>query len=395
MTWRLAKSLETLRSQVNALSPNRSKVSDGTIGDTAHSSRTSDHNPNDAGVVCAIDITHDPAHGIDGNQLAEAVKNDPRTKYIIWNRKIWNASVAKAWRPYTGSNPHDKHVHISVGGNYDLTTPWLLMKPPADAVAKPAAPIVPILAIGSKGADVIRLQFLLGLKQDGDFGPMTKAAVVAFQAKHGLVADGVVGAYTWDALKAPPAAKPAPASREIHVIAQHGLLGGSGSIGYSLGLDTMIAAAAAKAGLRVTSTILEHYEDEAAYQAAKAAQKRGAAVVVSGHSLGASDAVALGNRLGQEGTPVALIFVFDPTWNSAAPPVEGKVRAVNFYGTSWSPLGHDRLEAADSFKGQIFNVGIPVDHVATDDHAPAHAAFLNELRFIAGQAKAPPTYPTS
>lgn len=33
MAWRLAKSLVTLREQVNALSPNRSRVSDGTIGD--------------------------------------------------------------------------------------------------------------------------------------------------------------------------------------------------------------------------------------------------------------------------------------------------------------------------------------------------------------------------
>jgi peptidoglycan hydrolase-like protein with peptidoglycan-binding domain len=35
---------------------------------------------------------------------------------------------------------------------------------------------------------------------DGEFGPRTLRAVVAFQRDHGLVPDGVVGARTWGAL---------------------------------------------------------------------------------------------------------------------------------------------------------------------------------------------------
>ena len=134
MSWRLAKSLEQLRSQVNQKFPNRSKLSDGTIGDAAHASRDSDHNPwvkdGAMGVVTALDLTHDPKNGCDGTELAQALvqSQDPRIKYLIWNRQIVSSVVKPwVWRPYRGSNPHTKHVHISVRdtkARYDATDDW-------------------------------------------------------------------------------------------------------------------------------------------------------------------------------------------------------------------------------------------------------------------------------
>lgn len=219
MSWRLARSLDTLRMQVNQRWPKRSKVSDGTIGDEAHASRSSDHNPwikdGAVGVVSGMDITHDPASGCDSYALAEVLRDgrDPRIKYIISNRRICsseptNGKPAWAWRSYTGINPHNHHVHISVKSDkadYDAPQLWNLDAAPRATVnvPDPKPDPLPTLRKGSKGEHVERLQRLLGFvpdKVDGDFGAETKAAVELFQKQRGLLADGVVGPQTWAAL---------------------------------------------------------------------------------------------------------------------------------------------------------------------------------------------------
>lgn len=140
MTWRLAKSLEVLRSQVNTRWPARKKDSDGGIAGGAHhiANPNSDHEPwvkdGAVGVVTAFDFTHDPATGPNSGVLAEALRlsRDPRIKYIISNARIANHAAvhgeeAWAWRPYHGKNDHRKHVHISVlpeKSKYDDDATW-------------------------------------------------------------------------------------------------------------------------------------------------------------------------------------------------------------------------------------------------------------------------------
>lgn len=78
----------------------------------------------------------------------------------------------------------------------------------------------PVLSEGDSGQAVTNVQnalvkhgFLKASDVDGDFGPTTKGAVVAFQKSRGLVADGIVGARTWEALRkdaVAPAPAPAP-----------------------------------------------------------------------------------------------------------------------------------------------------------------------------------------
>jgi hypothetical protein len=127
---RLARSLATLRDQLDAAFPDRSKRSDGWIGDAAHSARVSQHNPNSAGVVCAIDVTHDPANGVDCHRLMAELdaSDDPRILYLIWNREIDNSDDSRT--PYTGANSHTLHLHLSAPWDrpalYDDPRPWAL-----------------------------------------------------------------------------------------------------------------------------------------------------------------------------------------------------------------------------------------------------------------------------
>lgn len=107
----LAQSLARLRSQTNSTFPSRSTASDGWIGDEAHQAGVSDHNPDaKTGVVRALDLT---ANATQAKRIKDACVGDSRVNYVIHNRQIWTRS-AKRWEKYSGSNPHTKHVHISL-----------------------------------------------------------------------------------------------------------------------------------------------------------------------------------------------------------------------------------------------------------------------------------------
>ena len=109
--------------QATAISPSRKKASDGLLPSKAHISQSpdSDHNTG-----YAVDLTHDPESGVDCSDIFEKLKEDKRVKYLIFNKKIWSKDKARLGnRPYTGSNPHTKHLHISINNGYgDDTSPW-------------------------------------------------------------------------------------------------------------------------------------------------------------------------------------------------------------------------------------------------------------------------------
>ena len=103
MSWRLAKCLIQLRNQINEAFPARDKSSDGSVGDERHRHLKSDHNPNANQVVTAIDVDRDFNDGHDGRQLVSALvaSQDPRIKYIIFERQISKTGDVTKWSPYS------------------------------------------------------------------------------------------------------------------------------------------------------------------------------------------------------------------------------------------------------------------------------------------------------
>lgn len=110
--------------QATALRPKRSKVSDGLLPSAAHQKQNpqSDHNTG-----FAVDLTHDPSHGIDCFDIYQRLQLDKRVKYLIFHGKIWSAKNGES--RYTGINQHNKHLHISIkdncGKDTSLWFPWL------------------------------------------------------------------------------------------------------------------------------------------------------------------------------------------------------------------------------------------------------------------------------
>lgn len=138
----LAPTLVTLIDEIDARAPKRNRKSDGSIGDRAHQSRTSDHNPDSRGVVRALDVTDDPDH-FDPDDFAEVLiaRRDPRIKYLISDGRVctsYDSSKGPAWtwRKYTGPNGHFAHLHISTLSSADNdTATWFPAATPAPAPA--------------------------------------------------------------------------------------------------------------------------------------------------------------------------------------------------------------------------------------------------------------------
>lgn len=153
MAYYVAASLLQLRNEINAVHPRRDHTSDGTIGDASHAARVSDHNPDYAagGVVRALDVDKD---GIDIQRLWNVVTRDPRTEYVIWNHRIYTRQNGFRAAVYTGDNPHDKHMHISIQHTKEAEagTPWgYLSTAPAPAGRKTVDQIAQEVVAGKWG----------------------------------------------------------------------------------------------------------------------------------------------------------------------------------------------------------------------------------------------------
>ena len=210
MAWHLAPSLVQLRNEVNARWPRRPKGSDGTVGDTSHSARRSDHNPNNRDSVNAFDITYP---GVDPKAIIAAVSKHPAGNYVIFNRKIYSRSNGWKAEPYSGASPHTEHLHVSILQTVaaeQSKAKWLTVAP-VRPVRKPlpAYPGKSAFQVRDSGEHIKVLQRGVGNKVTGVMSVADKNKVKSFQRVRPLLwpADGIVGPKTYKALASTKANK--------------------------------------------------------------------------------------------------------------------------------------------------------------------------------------------
>lgn len=125
----LTADLRNLQRQLDEAFPDRRRP-DGEIGDGAHRSRTSGHNPDDTPgsnpawdgdpddtpEIRALDVSADLGPGVSSSDLVDHLVELPGLssvlRYIIHRGLIYHVRDAFAGVPYGGSNPHNDHIHF-------------------------------------------------------------------------------------------------------------------------------------------------------------------------------------------------------------------------------------------------------------------------------------------
>lgn len=184
--------LEPLRAIVGPLRVNsgfRSPATNRAVG----GSKTSQHLRAEAADIETVKPAH--AGGLSTRDLYDAVRRSglPFDQLIL---------------EFPGSDPAAGWVHVSYGERHRRQC-LIAERTHGRTVYRTAPPLVSqtperaTVRQGSRGPAVEALQRALraagdyGGKIDGDFGARTRIALVAWQARHGLLPDGIAGDATW------------------------------------------------------------------------------------------------------------------------------------------------------------------------------------------------------
>lgn len=221
--------LRSIDAELTAAAPKRT-LPTWYAGDAAHKTRPSGHN--------ADDTPGSKAEYQDSDSIAEIRAGDYRLplnakfsahaavqllvkqcranvidsiQYIIFDGYIWSEGTGWVTRKYNGSNPHDKHFHVSVKPETvhenDTKKVGFESLNPKPVPPKPSpSPALPVFKNGSRqnsakknnrGTDVATLQRFTGAKATGAWNAETEREVRAYQKTRGLTADGIAGPKTW------------------------------------------------------------------------------------------------------------------------------------------------------------------------------------------------------
>jgi hypothetical protein len=173
-SWILIAAGKSLMAEFDAIAPERDHASDGSIGNLAHAAEVSDHNPDETGSVPIHDADHiNEVHAIDvdsdlrtpGLTMEYVVQfillrcrsgAEKRLRYIIYNRRIWEADNGWKQRAYTGASAHTEHAHFSFSYTTSLeasTVSWHLEDIPVALTAADKTWIAGQIAAGRTDTD--------------------------------------------------------------------------------------------------------------------------------------------------------------------------------------------------------------------------------------------------
>lgn len=148
-----------------------------------------------------------PYTNITYNVMTGAIISDPD------NKAASIGQVAPTTSP-TSTTTAPKTTLTSSGGlsPIDLTKSLQTTTQPSTSSTF-SIPTGTYLKEGTYNNDSVKqLQSLLGITSDGDYGPLTKQAVIDFQKKAGITVDGIVGPQTMEALNKMYGTSTAPAT---------------------------------------------------------------------------------------------------------------------------------------------------------------------------------------
>ena len=118
------------------------------------------------------------------------------TAMYCGGKKMVHARGQSFGSPATG----DQGAEIAITDYYNYPWNCVLRYTGGETVSKSTITVsLPTIKKGSRGDAVKVWQTIIQVSADGDFGPLTNNATIAYQRQHGLAQDGIVGPLTWTA----------------------------------------------------------------------------------------------------------------------------------------------------------------------------------------------------
>ena len=150
---------------------------------------------------------------------------------------------------------------------------------------------------------------------------------------------------------------------------------------FSSGMDFLQAKLQARG---IVGEVHSHSEAEELAHSAIAKWRSGARgpIIIIGHSLGVDAAIAMAQRLGAAGVPVALLVTFSPVDSASAS--ANVARAVNYFqsGSAW----HGQITRGAGFRGALENVDLAqtpgITHWNIEKAEPLHAATIAKVLML-------------